>query len=642
MQVITSHSNADFDTLASMVAAKKLYPEASVVFSGSLEKSLRDVLSSLDLPITIEKIKDVDLNRVDRVILVDVNTPGRLGVFDEVVMRTDVEVHIYDHHPVLKETLKAAVAEIKPFGSTATVLTLILKEKKIDIGPDEATIILCGIYEDTGSLSFPSTTVQDFEAAGYLLAKGANLSEAAGFLKKELTAKEVALLDEFLHAETTYNFGGAEVIVAEGYLEDYRGDIAVIAHKIMDIEGRKCLFLLADAKDRVYAVARSAVDQIDVGAVARELGGGGHAQAASASLKDMTLVQAKEALLAALRKIVSPGRTARRIMSHPPIVVPRKMSVSDAAALMRRYNINAAPVADAKVFRGVLTRQVADKAVFHGLGLTPSEGYMTTDCETVNVDTSIDIIREMVVSRGARLLPVLKGKKVVGVITRTDLLKLLQEGLGASFAQSRKSRRLGRHMKERLPAWAHRVLEEAGQCAEKLGVNAYAVGGFVRDLLLNRENLDIDIVIENGDGIIFATAFAKQERLSVKPHPRFKTAVLTFPTGFKLDVATARLEYYERPGALPTIEQSSLKLDLYRRDFIINTLAVSLNPGNFGELVDFFGGQKDIKDKTIRVLHNLSFVEDPVRMMRSVRFAEKFGFTIGKHTANLLKNSVKL
>jgi len=174
------------------------------------------------------------------------------------------------------------------------------------------------------------------------------------------------------------------------------------------------------------------------------------------------------------------------------------------------------------------------------------------------------------------------------------------------------------------------------------GFTAYAVGGFVRDLVLRRENLDIDIVIEGGSGIVFAEDFGRRRSAKVKVHHRFKTAVIVFPGGFKLDVATARLEYYERPGALPTVEQSSLKLDLYRRDFIMNTLAISLNPDRFGELIDFFGAQKDLKEKTIRVLHNLSFIEDPTRMLRAVRFSEKFDFKIGKHTLNLLKNSVKL
>jgi tRNA nucleotidyltransferase (CCA-adding enzyme) len=155
------------------------------------------------------------------------------------------------------------------------------------------------------------------------------------------------------------------------------------------------------------------------------------------------------------------------------------------------------------------------------------------------------------------------------------------------------------------------------------------------------DNLDIDLVVE-GDGIAFAEAFSRIHPCRVRPHHKFGTAVLVFPDGFKLDVATARVEYYVEPGALPTVTFSSMKQDLYRRDFTINTLAVRLDGEQFGELVDFFGGQRDIKDRAIRVLHSLSFVEDPTRILRACRFEQRFGFQIARHTRNLIRNAIRL
>ncbi|MBI3755461.1 MAG: CCA tRNA nucleotidyltransferase, partial [Deltaproteobacteria bacterium] len=204
-----------------------------------------------------------------------------------------------------------------------------------------------------------------------------------------------------------------------------------------------------------------------------------------------------------------------------------------------------------------------------------------------------------------------------------------------------KHKAVTRLMEEQLPEKVVAILRDAGKVADELGCRAYVVGGFVRDLILRYENLDVDMVIE-GEGIAFANAFAKRFGCRVKSHERFGTAVIVFPDRFKIDVATARLEYYEKPGALPTVELSSLKLDLYRRDFTINTLAAVLNPRNFGELIDFFGAQRDIKEKAIRVLHNLSFVEDPTRLLRAIRFEQRYGFTMAKHTQSLIKNAVKL
>ncbi|MGH7207545.1 MAG: hypothetical protein ACREI2_15205, partial [Nitrospiraceae bacterium] len=173
-------------------------------------------------------------------------------------------------------------------------------------------------------------------------------------------------------------------------------------------------------------------------------------------------------------------------------------------------------------------------------------------------------------------------------------------------------------LRDRLPSRVFQVLEQAGELAEQTSVSAFVVGGFVRDLLLGRPNLDLDLVIE-GDGIAYAQALARAAKAELKIHDRFGTAVIVFPDGFKLDVATARTEYYEYPAALPTVERSSIRKDLYRRDFTINTLAIRLNASHFGELIDFYGGQRDLKEKTIRVLHSLSFVEDPTRVFRAVR-----------------------
>ncbi len=170
---------------------------------------------------------------------------------------------------------------------------------------------------------------------------------------------------------------------------------------------------------------------------------------------------------------------------------------------------------------------------------------------------------------------------------------------------------------------------------------AYVVGGFVRDLLMEKDNYDIDIVIE-GDGAKFAVNYAKKHNAKVFVHKKFKTAVVSFDDGFKIDFATARTEYYVTPAAAPEVVESSVKSDLFRRDFTINAMAVRLDGAQFGLLLDFFMGQKDILDKKIRVLHSLSFVDDPSRAYRAIRFAVRFGFEIGSHTDRLIKHAESL
>lgn len=183
------------------------------------------------------------------------------------------------------------------------------------------------------------------------------------------------------------------------------------------------------------------------------------------------------------------------------------------------------------------------------------------------------------------------------------------------------------------------LLKSAGRYAGDMGFRAFVVGGLVRDLFLNRENFDIDIVIE-GDGVRFSREFAHGYGASIRCYTRFGTATLAFSDGLKLDIATARAEIYEQPAALPRVLPGSIRDDMCRRDFTINTLAINLDPAHFGELLDFFNGREDIKRKLIRVLHDLSFFDDPTRVFRAVRFEQRFGFRIESSTEKLIKEAV--
>jgi tRNA nucleotidyltransferase (CCA-adding enzyme) len=317
---------------------------------------------------------------------------------------------------------------------------------------------MTGIYEDTGSLTFTATTEKDYEAASYLLGCGADLKKVSDLLIREMTPDEVSALNALLQDETTYTVGGVDVVIATASVEKYKGDIAMLAHRLRDIEGMGCLFVLADMGDRVHVVARSASAEVHAGKVAKLIGGGGHPQAASATIKNVTLIQARERVLAAIKKTVLPERTAVEIMTSPPITTTPDTPITEAHKMIRRYDINALPVVEEGKVRGVITRQVMSKAVYHGLGKMPVGDYMTADVECATTATALDEIREKVIAHGQRLLPVLEEGRIAGVITRTDILKLLQEELAERPTERRKKRSLKSLMKERLPEWAIRIL----------------------------------------------------------------------------------------------------------------------------------------------------------------------------------------
>jgi len=650
IEVITTHLNTDFDGLASMLAAKKLYPEAWLVFPGSQEQNLRNFfLQSTMYLYNFTRVKQVPLNRVKRLILVDTRQRDRIGRFAEILDRPGLEIHIYDHHPPGEQDIKGQVEYIRPVGANMTLMTGLLKDQQISLTPDEATLMALGIYEDTGSFTFSSTTPEDYLAAAYLLEQGANLNLIADLLTRELTAEQVSLLNQLLESATRHRINSLEIVVAKASMTTYVGDFAVLVHKMMDMENLNCLFALARMEDRVYIVARSRLREINVGEILTAFGGGGHPYAASATVKDQTLVQVEEKLLRQLRSRVTPQRRAKDIMTFPVKWVRPDETIEHANELLTRYNINVLLVMEDERLLGLISRQVIEKAIFHGLKDLPVREYMTTEYSAIDPEATFYQIQEHIIENKQRLLPVVDRGKVVGVISRTDLLNILFSGpvLTEYLYDSRKAPHFVRKknvaylMEERLPSRIVDLLKSVGKVADTLGYNAYAVGGFIRDLLLNFDNLDIDIVIE-GDGIRFAQEYVKHYPARVRYHQKFKTAVIIFEDGFKVDVATARSEYYESPAALPIVELSSIKMDLYRRDFTINTLAVKLNERHFGILIDFFGAQKDLKEKTIRVLHNLSFVEDPTRAFRAVRFEQRFGFKIGKLTLNLIENAVRI
>ena len=649
MKIITTHKNADFDSLSSMVAAKKLYPDALFAFPGSQEKTLRDFLIHSTLYIfNIAKPKDVDYHAVDTLILVDTRQKGRIGEFAEIVDLKKAKIHVYDHHPATDDDIKGDVQYIKTIGATVSMLVNMIKDRGLEVSPEEATVMMLGIYEETGSFQFQSTTVEDFAAAAFLLSKGANVNIVSDMLVKEMTPEQVFLLNDLINNASVYNINGVDIVVTEVSTEDYVGDLAVIVHKFRDMENINALFALFRMEDRIYVIGRSRIPEVDAGHILSLFGGGGHKEAASSTIKDMTVIEARDKLIQALKHEIKPLWRAKDIMFFPVKSVEAGQPIAEANDIMVKYNINALPVLAKEKVVGVITRQVVEKAAFHKLEDIPVKEYMSTESSTVHPDDSLEKVKEIIIGNNQRFLPVAKEGELVGAITRTDLLRILEDEIAKTVFGKlefhdmyEKRKNVKKLMEERLDKETMVKLTAIGDLADRMGYHAYLVGGFVRDLLLRLENLDIDIVIE-GDGTLFAEEMGKAFKVKVKQHKEFATAKVIYEDGFKIDIATARLEYYKAPAALPTVEHSSLKLDLHRRDFTINTLAISLNRNAFGQLLDFFGAQRDIKEKTIRVLHSLSFVEDPTRVFRAIRFEHRFGFHLGKHTLSLIKNAVKM
>ncbi|WP_420263731.1 CBS domain-containing protein [Candidatus Magnetominusculus dajiuhuensis] len=651
MDIITCHTNADFDCLSSMVAAKKLFPEAKIVLPGAAERPLREFLKAF--PIEISKVKEIDISLITRLIIVDTKDPERIGDFKQILGKRGIQTFIYDHHAARQGDIAGTVSLVGAIGATATLLTEILHSKNIPLSPIEATILCLGIYEETGSMRFSSTTERDMLAAAYLLRRGADLNIVSTFIRPQLSRDDLELLNELLASLSEAIVHGIRVKIGAASRENYSGDAAFIAHAIMDMEDIDAVVLILNMAGKTMLIGRSRVSELNIGDVMRRFNGGGHPSAASASMKETIADIVKEMVITTLHEIIRPEKSARDVMTSPVISIVWDSTIKEAEALLTKYEINVLPVIKDAQYAGTISREIVEKALFHGFRTSKIDDFITTDAITMPPEAAIGDVEAAMVESNQRFLPVISGAMIIGAITRTDLLRSLYEGHirrsrieQAQFESKHPTgRSLATIMRERFPPYVYKILQTVAEVAEEVGVSAYLVGGSVRDLLRGEQNLDIDIVIE-GASIKFASALSKVLNGKLKTHERFQTAkvfdIKLYNCGdFSIDIAAARTEYYESPAALPQVEMSSIKKDLYRRDFTINTLAVFLNKRDFGRLIDFFGAQRDLKERTVRVLHNLSFIEDPTRAFRAVRFSERFDFRISKHTERLIKTAIR-
>ncbi len=646
--LILTHENADFDAIASLLGAHKLYPQATPVLPRRVNRNVSAFLSLYGgtLPfVEAHHLRRGD--RVRRVILVDTQ---RL-TFVRGMGRQMREVLIIDHHTPPNALPPGWTFRGEPLGATTTLLVEALSTRLISLTPTEATLLLLGIYEDTGSLLYPSTTPRDIRAAAWLLERGADLETVSEFLHHPLTPAQRQIYESLLDHLETIQIGGHAIVItwaeAPSGLEE---EISTLAHKLRDLLDPSALFILVGLDGRTQMVARSTTEDIDVAEAMAHFGGKGHSRAAAALIHGQPPQVVAERLRALLPKLVRPRLTVRDLMSHGVRTVLSTTPIGELAEQMRRTGHEGFPVVnESGQLVGLVTRSAVDRALRHGMERRPVRQIMEAGRVTVSPDDAAEQVRTLMIRSGWGQIPVVVDGRIVGVVTRTDLIRTTPP------RGEQERRRIVRLLEQSFPAPLLALIRRIGDVAQEEGDHLYFVGGIVRDLLLGRPTQDVDLVVE-GDAIALCRRLVHEMGGEMRQHRRFGTAKWLLnaevwrlvgaedETGLPpfIDFVTARTEFYTQPTALPVIERSSIKQDLHRRDFTINTLAISLDPGRWGELLDFFGGKEDLEGGIIRVLHSLSFVEDPTRILRAARFEARFGFHVEPRTEALIADALPL
>ncbi|MFQ5921825.1 MAG: CBS domain-containing protein [Anaerolineales bacterium] len=649
MHLICTHEQADFDAIASLWAASLLHPEAAPVLPRRLNRNVRGFLTLYGEDFPLRERSEIKFKALRELTVVDSQNPVSLKGFG-----SDTQVNVIDHHPLDADLDPSWNLKVEKVGATATLLVESLQSEGKDLSGPSATLLLLGIYEDTGSLTYPGTTPRDVRASAWLLEQGASLVIASDFLNQPLSTEQRFLFEQLIESAVVSNIQGLEIVIAKGQVGGTTDEISTLAHKLGAVYDAAALFLIVGLNGRVQLVARSYTESIDVGIVAESFGGGGHSRAAAALVKDTTVEGVKDKLIPLLEESVEPPSTVGEIMSRGPQMLDPSETVAEAAERMQRYGHEGYPVTDSGEVVGLLTRRAVDRAVAHGMQGSPVSEIMEAGSLVVHPQDSIRHLQRVMIEHNWGQVPVsdpINGE-VIGIVTRTDLLDSL-----ADSSNSQSNRGLAEKLEHALMAEQLALLRLIATESEASDVALYIVGGFVRDMILGTPSVDFDLVVE-GDAIALGESLAAQYGGQVSSHRRFGTAKWQLdPQNENLkstlqlkpselpetvDFVSARTEFYSHPTALPSVTEGSIKLDLHRRDFSINTLALRLDGHHYGQLLDPWGGGKDIRDKQIRVLHSLSFVDDPTRMLRAVRLEQRLGFSIESRTLELLERALPL
>ncbi|NJO96166.1 MAG: CBS domain-containing protein [Pleurocapsa sp. CRU_1_2] len=680
MDIILCHQTVDFDALGSAIGLS-LLKRAKIVLTGGAHPAVKNFLALYQDEFDFAEMRSIHPETIATIYIVDNQKSDRLGTAAAwLTLPTVQRIEVFDHH--LDVTSDIAVTELhtEAVGAITTYIVELLQQQQITLSPFEATAIALGIYVDTGSLTFEQTTSRDAKAIAWLLEQSANIAIIAEYNEPGLNHQLQELLKDALNNLQRTDVQGYTVASVLLQTDKFVHGLSTLTARLIELTESDAILLghqyQKSKGQKLVVIGRSRLAETNLNELFTPFGGGGHAQAASMSLTTDEPQQIFEKLLTQLINQIPQPPTARDLMSSPVRTIRPDTTIKEAQRTLLRYGHSGLSVVDeSDRLVGIISRRDLDLAIHHGFDRSPVKGYMSRNLRTIVPNTLLPEIQSIMVTYDVGRLPVIEAGELIGIVTRTDVLRQLHDQFPQCQIDS-EQKNLTSHLlstlENRLEPAIWQLLQQVTAAAQARGWNLYLVGGGVRDVLLtsnrqaysegNREPLllqDIDLVVDGYHrsmdaraGVELASVIEQiYPQVSVTVHGEFQTAALTWHQdpvlgNLLMDIATARTEFYPYPAANPQVEASSIRQDLYRRDFTINALAVRLTPpkrGEFsrkGDLLDFFGGLLDLRSRQIRVLHANSFIEDPTRIYRAVRFAVRLGFTIEPQTEEYIRYAI--
>jgi tRNA nucleotidyltransferase (CCA-adding enzyme) len=471
MMLILTHENADFDAVASQLAAHKLYPEGTPLLSRRTNRNVSQFLSLYWDGLPFIRPGDWQRQKIERVLLVDTQSlPSIRG------LRPDrAVVQVIDHHePSGEPTANGWSYHVEPVGATTTLLVEMMQKAGCALAPHEASLLLLGIHEDTGSLLYDTTTERDVLAAAWLVEQGAQLAVVRRFLNIPMSEGQQTLYEQLLAAAEWSTIEGQSIMVAAVTADEaFEEEISAVVHRLRDSLSPDALFVLVQLRQHVQLVARSSNDNIDVSLVARDFGGGGHNRAAAATIIDLGLDEVASRLRRQLPAAVRSTARVREIMSYGVQTLAADRTVGEAYEQMRRFGHEGYPVVDPErqELIGLLTRRAVDRAMSHKLHYLPVSQVMRAGRISVRPSDPVEVVQRLMMEEGWGQIPVIAddgaelGAPLIGIVTRTDLLNLLAAPTARHFVQVNQEQ-MRRRLAEGLPLVLWALVQAVSEIAD--------------------------------------------------------------------------------------------------------------------------------------------------------------------------------
>ncbi|MGB3640603.1 MAG: CBS domain-containing protein, partial [Rivularia sp. (in: cyanobacteria)] len=526
MNLILCHTTADFDTLGAAVGLTRLIEGSKIVLPGGSHPTVKDFLALHKDEYPLIELLAVITEDIRCLAVVDTQQRNRLGKAAKWFDLPNVEkIIVYDHH--LEQTLDipATEAHIYPVGAATTLVVQELQKQNISLTSTEATVMALGIHVDTGSLTYSQTTPDDALALAWLMQQGASLSVVSDYIEPGLSPHLQQLLKIALEDIQTEKVRGYKIAWVILKTDDFVRGLSALASELVELMEIDALLLAHEYQKKgsnsLSVIARSQIPETNLNHIFAPLGGGGHAKAASVSLKDVNSQEIISQLIEELKKTIPHPPTARDLMSSPVRTIPPDTTIEEAHRILLRYGHSGLSVVDVSGdLVGIISRRDLDIALHHGFAHAPVKGYMSNNLKTISPDAELPEIKSLMVTYDIGRLPVLENGKLQGIVTRTDVLRELHQENVEEKGEERENLKNPTldDLRNRLEPVLWEFLEKVSSEAEKRGWHLYIVGGAVRDLLLANPDEplllpDIDMVVDGfhnaadvGAGVELASA----------------------------------------------------------------------------------------------------------------------------------------